>query len=76
MTGDGGLGASRIVIESVAEKSSLPTDKRCMCECRNTQRRPRRRSPASAYVILTAMQERSLGCARDDDTGKGYPKKV
>ena len=30
----------------------------------------RHRFPASAYVILTAVQERSLGCARDDDTGK------
>ena len=36
---------------------------------------PRRRFPASAYVILTAVQERSLGCARDDDMGMGYPKK-
>ena len=26
-------------------------------------------------MILTAVQERSLGCARDDDTGKGYPKR-
>ncbi len=34
---------------------------------------PNRRFPASAYVILTAVQERSLGNASDDDTGKGYP---
>ena len=34
---------------------------------------PNRRFPASAYMILTAVQERSLGCASDDDTGKGYP---
>ena len=26
-------------------------------------------------MILTAVQERSLGCAFDDDTGKGYSKK-
>ena len=30
----------------------------------------------SAYVILTAVQERSLGYARDDDTGKGYSQKL
>ena len=36
---------------------------------------PRRRFPANAYAILTAVQERSLGCAFDDDAGKGYPKK-
>ena len=36
---------------------------------------PRRRFPASANVTVTAVQERSLGCARDDDTGKGYPPK-
>ena len=35
----------------------------------------RRCFPASAYVILTAVQERSLGCASDDDTGKGYPQR-
>ena len=36
---------------------------------------PSRRFPANAYAILTAVQERSLGCARDDDAGKGYHKK-
>ena len=36
---------------------------------------PRRRFPAIAYVILTVVQERSLGCARDDDMGKGYHHK-
>ena len=35
----------------------------------------RRRFPASANVIVTAVHERSLGCARDDDTGKGYRQK-
>ena len=34
---------------------------------------PRRRFPVRAYAILSAVQERSLGYARDDDTGKGYP---
>ena len=34
-----------------------------------------RRFPVSAYVILTAVQERSLGNASDDDRGKGYPPK-
>ena len=33
---------------------------------------PRRHFPASAYVILTAVQERSLGCARDDNVAKRY----
>ena len=33
---------------------------------------PRRRFPASAYVILTAVQERSLGYARDDNAAKRY----
>ena len=36
---------------------------------------PRRRFPASANVTVTAVQERSLGYARDDDTGKGYRQK-
>ena len=36
---------------------------------------PRRRFPAGANVTVTAVQERSLGCARDDDTGKGYRQK-
>ena len=36
---------------------------------------PRRRFPVNAYVILTAVQERSLGCARDDDTGNGYSQR-
>ena len=35
---------------------------------------PRRRFPAGANVIVTAVQERSLGCARDDDTGNGESK--
>ena len=35
---------------------------------------PRRRFPASANVTVTAVQERSLGCARDDDTGNGKSK--
>ena len=35
---------------------------------------PRRRFPASANVTVTAVQERSLGCARDDDTGNGESK--
>ena len=33
---------------------------------------PRRRFSARAYVILTAVQERSLGCARDDNAAKRY----
>ena len=32
----------------------------------------RRRFPASANVIVTAVQERSLGCAFDDDGAKCY----
>ena len=36
---------------------------------------PRRRFPASANVTVTAVQERFLGCARDDDTEKGYRQK-
>ena len=35
---------------------------------------PRRRFPAGANVTVTAVQERSLGCARDDDTGNGESK--
>ena len=35
---------------------------------------PRRRFPASANVTVTAVQERSLGYARDDDTGNGESK--
>ena len=35
---------------------------------------PRRRFPAGANVTVTAVQERSLGCARDDDTGNGKSK--
>ena len=35
---------------------------------------PRRRFPGSANVTVTAVQERSLGCARDDDTGNGESK--
>ena len=35
---------------------------------------PRRRFPASANVTVTAVQERSLGFARDDDTGNGESK--
>ena len=35
---------------------------------------PRRRFPASANVTVTAVQERSLGCAFDDDTGNGESK--
>ena len=33
---------------------------------------PRRRFPVRAYAILSAVQKRSLGCARGNDTGKGY----
>ena len=36
---------------------------------------PRRRFPASANVTVTAVQERSLGYAFDDDTGNGYRQK-
>ena len=36
---------------------------------------PRRRFPAGANVTVTAVQERSLGNASDDDTGKGYPQR-
>ena len=35
---------------------------------------PRRRFPASANVTVTAVQERSLGYVRDDDTGNGESK--
>ena len=35
---------------------------------------PRRRFPTGANVTVTAVQERSLGCARDDDTGNGESK--
>ena len=35
---------------------------------------PRRRFPASVNLIVTAVQERSLGYARDDDTGNGESK--
>ena len=35
---------------------------------------PRRRFPGSANVIVTAVQERALGCARDNDTGNGESK--
>ena len=35
---------------------------------------PRRRFPGSANVTVTAVQERSLGCAFDDDTGNGESK--
>ena len=35
----------------------------------------RRRFSGRANVTVTAVQERSLGCAFDDDAGKGYPKK-
>ena len=35
---------------------------------------PRRRFPAGANVTVTVVQERSLGCARDDDTGNGDSK--
>ena len=35
---------------------------------------PRRRFPAGANVTVTAVQERSLGCAFDDDTGNGESK--
>ena len=35
---------------------------------------PRRRFPAGANVTVTAVQERSLGYARDDDTGNGESK--
>ena len=34
----------------------------------------RRRFSGSANVTVTAVQERSLGCARDDDTGNGESK--
>ena len=33
---------------------------------------PRRRFPGSANVTVTAVQERSLGYARDDDGAKCY----
>ena len=36
---------------------------------------PRRRFPAGANVTVTAVQERFLGYARDDDTGKEYRQK-
>ena len=35
---------------------------------------PRRRFPGSANMTVTAVQERSLGYARDDDTGNGESK--
>ena len=35
---------------------------------------PRRRFPAGVNVTVTVVQERSLGCARDDDTGNGESK--
>ena len=35
---------------------------------------PRRRFPAGANVTVTAVQERSLGYAFDDDTGNGESK--
>ena len=34
----------------------------------------RRRFPAGANVTVTAVQERSLGYIRDDDTGNGESK--
>ena len=34
----------------------------------------RRCFPGSANVTVTAVQERSLGCAFDDDTGNGESK--
>ena len=35
---------------------------------------PRRRFPVGANVTVTAVQERSLGYAFDDDTGNGESK--
>ena len=35
----------------------------------------RRSFPGSANVTVTAVQERSLGYAFDDDTGNGYRQK-
>ena len=48
----------------------MQTDKQRMCVA------PRRRFPCSAYVILTAVQERSLDYARDDDGAKRYQNSV
>ena len=36
---------------------------------------PRRCFPGSANVTVTAVHERSLGYAFDDDTGNGYRQK-
>ncbi|MDY4679001.1 MAG: hypothetical protein SO358_00735, partial [Dialister sp.] len=57
-----GLRSKRIVIESEAEKSSLQIDEWRELEKRSTKAFFR----AGPGVMLIAVQQRSLGCARDD----------
>ena len=61
---------SRNVISSEVEKSSLPCGYPCQCENEN-----RRLCVSFSCRITSAVMglpERSLGCARDDETGSGW----
>ena len=70
--GDWETSDSRIVISSEARNLLCrPINDACVkAEIRSTKALFR----TGAYVILTAVQERSLGYARDDDTGNGESK--
>ena len=61
---------SRNVISSEVEKSSLPCGYPCQCE--NENRRLCVSFPCCITSAVMGLPERSLGCARDDETGSGW----
>ena len=67
---DCGERSSRNVISSEVEKSSLPCGYPCQCE--NENRRLCVSFPCCITSAVMGLPERSLGCARDDETGSGW----
>ena len=71
--GKGDIGSRRLsrnVISSEVEKSSLPCGYPCQCE--NENRRLCVSFPCCITSAVMGLPERSLGCARDDETGSGW----
>ena len=71
--GKGDIGSRRLsrnVISSEVEKSFLPCGYPCQCE--NENRRLCVSFPCCITSAVMGLPERSLGCARDDETGSGW----
>ena len=71
--GKGDIGSRRLsrnVISSEVEKSFLLCGYPCQCE--NENRRLCVLFPCCIMSAVMGLPERSLGCARDDETGSGW----